>query len=135
MNDDYCDCEDGSDEPGTSACPNMVFYCENQGYFPRIIPSSWVDDGICDCCDGSDEFLGKISCPNTCNQKYDVYQQKLDERARIYDEGAKIRQTLLSETKVKLQQKRLTLREYKGELYRIASLIKRMEGRLGLALG
>jgi protein kinase C substrate 80K-H len=52
VNDDFCDCADGSDEPGTSACPNGKFYCMNRGFKGLFIFSSRVGDGICDCCDG-----------------------------------------------------------------------------------
>lgn len=50
MNDDYCDCPDGSDEPGTSACEGVAgatFYCKNEGHIPGVILSSRVNDGIC----------------------------------------------------------------------------------------
>ncbi|XP_057309793.1 uncharacterized protein LOC130647823 isoform X2 [Hydractinia symbiolongicarpus] len=53
VNDDYCDCTDGSDEPGTSACINGRFFCGPENV---ELPSSYVNDGICDCCDGSDEW-------------------------------------------------------------------------------
>ena len=26
-----------------------------------------------DCCDGSDEYLGYVSCPNTCKEEHDLW--------------------------------------------------------------
>eukprot|EP00551_Chaetoceros_affinis_P009367 CAMPEP_0203665064 /NCGR_PEP_ID=MMETSP0090-20130426/2343_1 /ASSEMBLY_ACC=CAM_ASM_001088 /TAXON_ID=426623 /ORGANISM="Chaetoceros affinis, Strain CCMP159" /LENGTH=287 /DNA_ID=CAMNT_0050528499 /DNA_START=57 /DNA_END=920 /DNA_ORIENTATION=+ len=57
LNDDYCDCPDGSDEPNTSACSNLLvhqstFPCADGRYF---IFASRVNDGVVDCADGSDE--------------------------------------------------------------------------------
>lgn len=66
VNDDYCDCKDGSDEPGTAACSNGVFYCKNKLFKGQLIRSSRVDDTICDCCYGSDEASGR--CPNNCRE-------------------------------------------------------------------
>ena len=34
--------QDGSDEPGTSACPNGRFFCENAGHKALVIPSGRV---------------------------------------------------------------------------------------------
>ncbi|KAG7310154.1 hypothetical protein JYU34_004707 [Plutella xylostella] len=87
VNDDYCDCEDGTDEPSTNACSNGVFHCSYphpHRDLPTSIPSSMVNDGICDCCDGSDEWLDSqkkvltqgsaqlrrhyaTKCPNLCS--------------------------------------------------------------------
>ena len=64
FNDNYCDCEDGSDENKTNACTNGKYFCKNYLYFPKIISTSKINDGICDCCDGADE--PNINCSNTC---------------------------------------------------------------------
>jgi hypothetical protein len=74
VNDDYCDCADGSDEPGTSACARGRFFCPQKGARSKYVASSLVGDGHCDCCDGADEAaaaaansrpLGAV-CKDTC---------------------------------------------------------------------
>ena len=57
LNDDYCDCADGSDESNTSACSHLTvqktrFHCSDG---TGILYSSRVRDGVHDCLDGSDE--------------------------------------------------------------------------------
>ena len=56
VNDDFCDCADGSDEPATPACSGTAgggvgFLCTNAGHVSKRVFSSRVNDGICDCCD------------------------------------------------------------------------------------
>lgn len=99
VNDDYCDCADGSDEPGTSACPNSTFYCANTGHIPAYIRSSRVDDGICDpeCCDGSDETDGKVHCPNRCEKVGKEYRKKMTELENVRRAGGKIRDKYIAD--------------------------------------
>jgi hypothetical protein len=57
LNDDFCDCEvDGADEPGTSACKNAKFYCQNQGFRGQYLYSSHVNDAICGMLEGPGRF-------------------------------------------------------------------------------
>lgn len=61
VNDDYCDCLHGEDEPGTAACgaQGVHFRCPNGD----MISAAFVDDGVCDCCDGADETK---PCATSC---------------------------------------------------------------------
>ena len=123
INDDYCDCEDGSDEPGTSACSDRVnpsphgpshsaagtFYCPNEGSMPLSIYQSRVNDGVCDCCDGSDEqnfFSPKKSssnerkernaCSNTCLEDGKSFREEQTAKAVSVRRGMVLKQEYIT---------------------------------------
>ncbi|XP_065674245.1 glucosidase 2 subunit beta isoform X5 [Hydra vulgaris] len=114
INDDYCDCPDGSDEPGTAACPNGKFYCTNIGHEGKYIQSSRVNDGICDCCDGSDEFDSNVVCFNECQKHQAEAAEKHRQLTEMSNIGYSNKQEMIQEgerRKVEKQNRLSTLND------------------------
>ncbi|XP_050524060.1 glucosidase 2 subunit beta [Daktulosphaira vitifoliae] len=114
VNDDYCDCPDASDEPGTSACPNGTFHCTNAGHRSLTIPSSRVNDGICDCCDGSDEWgtTKNISpCINTCEELGRAAREEAERVQQMIVAGNEIREQFILKAKEQKTEKQKRISE------------------------
>ncbi|CAI9768670.1 unnamed protein product [Fraxinus pennsylvanica] len=127
FNDDFCDCPDGSDEPGTSACPDGKFYCKNAGHVPLFLYSSRVNDGLCDCCDGSDEYDGKIKCPNTCWEAGKVARDKLEKKITTFKEGVIIRRRETEEAKLAIAREEAELTKLKDEEKILKGLVQQLK--------
>ena len=126
VNDDYCDCPDGSDEPGTSACSYLSdlsprtpgdissettnrsialpgFYCKNKSHQPGYISFQRLNDGVCDydlCCDGSDEWaqVGGLKCENKCKEIGKEWRKQDEARRKALNAATKKRRELIVES-------------------------------------
>lgn len=128
INDNTCDCPDGSDEPGTAACANIDnlspeqplpgslsgstntanalpgFWCDNVGHIGSYIPFSFVNDGVCDydlCCDGTEEYggVGGVKCPNKCDEIGKEYRRVEEQRRSALEKAGKRRKTMAKESR------------------------------------
>jgi protein kinase C substrate 80K-H len=99
LNDGFCDCRDGSDEPGTGVCQGDGgrFFCPNTGFEPQRLFASRVNDGICDCCDGSDEYDSEARCSNTCAEKAAKWNAEADAWAAVVAAGMVAKQSYIEE--------------------------------------
>ncbi|XP_022753501.1 glucosidase 2 subunit beta-like [Durio zibethinus] len=129
LNDDFCDCPDGTDEPGTSACPSAKFYCQNAGHVPQFLFSSRVNDGICDCCDGSDEYDDKVKCPNTCWEAGKVARDRLIKKITTYKEGTTLRKLEVEQAKIDIAKDEAELTKLKNEEKILKGLVQELKER------
>jgi protein kinase C substrate 80K-H len=131
INDNYCDCEDGSDEPGTPAsCDNARFFCANDAHKGAYIPSAHVGDGACDCCDGSDEAEG--ACPDVCAAEGEKALREANAAAGAIVAGVAARAALASEGLRAVRGDRKELALLKGRLAAVGPKIAAAEARVEL---
>ncbi|KAH0792899.1 glucosidase 2 subunit beta-like [Histomonas meleagridis] len=128
LNDNYRDCDDGSDEPETPEGKLSDFYCANDGYIPNYIPRWSINDGICDCCDGSDEIHNpRANCSNICSNLESQRKKMIKEFTDSYQEGINQLKKLKREGSKELSSFKKQKRKIKSEISSTKNRIKQLE--------
>lgn len=143
MRDDYCDCRDGSDEPGTSACSGiaggdeLTFYCHNAKFRPGRLPIWAVNDGKCDydvCCDGSDEWASGVACRDRCAEIAAAEAADREAREAEWRNGARVRSTWVQQAQAKRSEQRTALRAAEVRQQHAVTELRRAEAELARAV-
>lgn len=102
VNDNFCDCPDGSDEVTSSACSRVLavrgdeavhhFACVKDPL--TLVPMSRVGDGVADCCDGSDEWFASrdFDSHNKCRDVFEKRVRKLESEVNVVTSGSRRRE-------------------------------------------
>lgn len=124
VNDNYQDCPDGSDEPGTSALLNKTkFYCKTDEHFVELVDRWSVGDGICDCCDGSDEFYNtRVKCKNTCGKYLKDRQKYIKKLEKKYNNALSMQKSLAKSGEKEVKKVSNQLYITRGKFYLIDCL-------------
>lgn len=159
INDNTCDCPDGSDEPGTSACAHLDplsppqpfvgsktgttstttalpgFWCANEGHIGAYVPFMYVNDGHCDydiCCDGTEEYgkVGGVKCPNKCNEIGKEFRRVEAERKAAIDKAGKRRKTMAKESRELRRRVEVKVNSLKEEVKNLETKKEELEQKL-----